>query len=56
MAIVRPAAPADPHRFGRRPVSDREAQFLASLPRRDDLRLFGVTFVAGFLFVSIVIG
>jgi hypothetical protein len=56
MAVARPAAAPDPRCFGRRPVSNREAEFLASFPRRDDLRLFAITFVAGFLFVSILIG
>ena len=56
MAIARPASALDSRRFGRRPVSNREAEFLASFPRRDDLRLFAITFAAGFLFVSILIG
>lgn len=56
MATARPAAAPDSRRFGRRPVVNREAEFLASFPRRDDLRLFVVTFAAGFLFVSILIG
>jgi hypothetical protein len=56
MATARPTAALDPRRFGRRRTIDGEAEFLASLRNGDDLRLFAVTFAAGFLFVSILIG
>ena len=55
MQLIRPAYAAHPSRFGRGParvhpaVADRSALL-------DDLRLFAATFLAGFLFVSILIG
>lgn len=51
----------DPRRFGRAPIPVADAPgFDVPLARvrtiGDDLRLFAITFVAGFLFVSILIG
>ena len=54
MQFVRPAIAADPRSFGRNPP-----RALAAAPtdtaRRlsDDLRLFAITFLAGFTFVSV---
>lgn len=56
MQLTRPAFALDPSLFGKGPVRD------ISMPRRGqsglsaDIRLFATTFVAGFLFVSILIG
>ena len=50
MQLARPAFALDPRRFGRRV---RGVQ--ASSPIGADLRLFATTFIAGFVFVSILI-
>ena len=56
MATIRPAAALDPRSFGRRARATAPAQpWLDSVPSSDDLRLFAVTFAAGFLFVSVLI-
>ncbi len=56
MQLNRPAFAPHPFRFGRGPVrrGARDVDARASLG--DDLKLFATTFVAGFLFVSILIG
>ena len=46
----------DPRRFGRAPIPCAEAQTLRAPTLGNDLRLFAITFAAGFLFVSILIG
>ena len=55
MQLARPAHAIDPRRFGRRPIA-----VAAALPAKptlnEDLKLFAITFAAGFLFVSILIG
>lgn len=55
MQLARPVYASDPRRFGRRAVA-----IAATMPAQpalsDDLKLFALTFVAGFLFVSILIG
>ena len=56
MASIPPAAATDPRVFGRRPIPRPEAQPVRSSALGDDLRLFGATFVAGFLFVTVLIG
>lgn len=50
MQLARPAFATDPRRFGRRV---RDAQVIS--PILADLRIFTITFLAGFLFVSILI-
>ena len=45
----------DPRSFGRRPVSRCDTLPVPTRGLDDDLRLFAVTFAAGFLFVSIVL-
>lgn len=56
MQFVRPAFATHPRRFGKRQA------FVLTLPSEpawaysDDLKLFAATFLAGFLFVSILIG
>ena len=56
MAAAHPTAPTDPRLFGRRGIVDCQAEPLPAGTLADDLRLFGVTFAAGFLFVAILIG
>lgn len=58
MQTIRPAFATDPRRFGRRAMA-----LIGELPRQAsgwsplaDVRLFATTFLAGFLFVSILIG
>jgi hypothetical protein len=55
MQPARPAFAAHPSSFGRGPV---RVGAQAAQPSRlwDDLKLFALTFSAGFLFVSILIG
>lgn len=48
-------APIDPLLFGRRSPGPSEAQAMPASNLDDDLRLFAVTFAAGFLFVSVLI-
>jgi len=55
MAVVRPAVALEPRRFGRRIAFRGEVPSQRSRTLNDDLRLFAITFVAGFLFVSVVI-
>ena len=50
MQLARPAFAPDPRRFGRRVRGVK-----ASSPAGTDLKLFATTFVAGFIFVSILI-
>jgi hypothetical protein len=50
MQLARPLFAPDPRRFGRR-VRDAEGRSAIGA----DIKLFAVTFVAGFLFVSILI-
>ena len=56
MQLVRPFIAANPRLFGRGPVRDVEASPVAEFSLSDDVKLFAMTFLAGFLFVSIVIG
>jgi len=55
MQLARPVYAPDPRQFGRRGMAIARA---APVERTatDDLRLFAMTFIAGFLFVSILIG
>ncbi|MFL6850845.1 MAG: hypothetical protein ACJ8EH_08325 [Sphingomicrobium sp.] len=55
MQLVRPPFASHPSRFGRGPV--RAMAVTAPNPAlSDDVKLFAGTFIAGFLFVSILIG
>ena len=56
MQLVRPSVAAPPRLFGRRQMRDPEASAVAHFSLSDDVKLFALTFVAGFLFVSILIG
>jgi hypothetical protein len=49
MQLARPAIALDPRRFGRRVRSLPASSAIA------DIRLFAMTFIAGFVFVSILI-
>lgn len=57
MQLFRPAFALNPRQFGRGParVLDAPAE-QTPLKFSDDLKLFAGTFLAGFLFVSILIG
>ena len=56
MQLVRPVIALNPRLFGRGPA--REVDASPERPSRlsDDLKLFAATFLAGVLFVSILIG
>jgi hypothetical protein len=54
MQLARAVIAADPRRFGRGRV--REAAAVAVRPAiSDDIKLFGTTFAAGFVFVSLLL-
>jgi hypothetical protein len=55
MAVVRPAVALDSRRFGRGPTVCGEAAPKRAIALGDDVRLFAITFAAGFLFVSVLI-
>ena len=55
MQQFRPVFASHPFRFGRAPARVPDAPAPAA-SLHDDLKLFAATFVAGFLFVSILIG
>jgi len=54
--LVRSFSKTDPRRFGRGPVRVHSAPAEPKFSLSSDLQLFAGTFVAGFLFVSILIG
>jgi hypothetical protein len=54
MQLARPAFAPDPRRFGRAPA--RAVAAMQAAPLSDDFKLFAMTFVGGFLFVSVLIG
>ena len=56
MPRFRPAFALHPLSFGRGPVRITDCEPAKSVPLAGDLKLFAATFVAGFLFVSILIG
>jgi hypothetical protein len=56
MLLSRPAIAADPLHFGKRSEAPTEpANGTVSNALASDLRLFALTFAAGFLFVSVLI-
>jgi len=55
MQLVRSGAPLATRRFGRGPRRAFDAPS-APIPVSADLKLFATTFLAGFIFVSILIG
>ncbi|MEO5612426.1 MAG: hypothetical protein ABIT68_06680 [Sphingomicrobium sp.] len=56
MAVVRPSYALDPRRFGRAVIACPDFAPTRTNSLGEDLRLFALTFAAGFLFVSILIG
>jgi hypothetical protein len=56
MQLARPAFALDPRLFGRGRRRDLGESAPAATSLSCDLKLFATTFVAGFLFVSILIG
>ena len=56
MQLVRPLVAAHPRLFGRGPVRAAEGPVDAGFSLSEDVKLFAMTFLAGFLFVSILIG
>ncbi len=55
MQLARPAFAPHPSLFGRGPVRDLSAPIVAAFSLSADLKLFASTFVAGFLFVSVLL-
>ena len=55
MHVVRPVFAAHPKSFGRAPVHEEDVALQPS-GILDDVKLFAMTFLAGFLFVSVLIG
>ena len=53
MRCARPVIAADPNQFGQR--RDLRAEARAALVSAEDIRLFLTTFVAGFVFVGVLI-
>ena len=56
MQLARPLLATDPKRFVKRPVRELSSPARTSATIGNDLKLFAATFVAGFLFVSVLIG
>lgn len=56
MQLVRPVFASHPFRFGRGPLRVVDEPGTIGPQLSEDLKLFAATFVAGFLFVSILIG
>jgi hypothetical protein len=54
MQLARPGIALDPKRFGRGQMRQQAATELPAAVS-DDLKLFGTTFVAGFVFVSLLL-
>jgi hypothetical protein len=55
MQLFRPAFAAHPRRFGRGPMRVAAMPAAPAWRLSDDLKLFAATFLAGFLFVSILL-
>ena len=56
MQLIRPTFALDPKYFGKGRVRELSAPQTVEPMLSADLKLFATTFVAGFLFVSILIG
>ena len=56
MQLARPAFALDPKAFGKGRLRELRVPAAAPSGLSADLKLFATTFVAGFLFVSILIG
>jgi hypothetical protein len=55
MQLARPVIAPDPRSFGRAGLRVARAAPIAPASLSDDFRLFATTFIAGFLFVSVLI-
>jgi hypothetical protein len=55
MQLVRPAIAQDPSQFGRRPLHEVASSAGSTRAVSSDLKLFVTAFLAGFVFVSILI-
>ena len=55
MQLARPAIAQHPFRFGRGPLRHVEPAAAAAPSIGGDLKLFATTFLAGFVFVSVLI-
>jgi hypothetical protein len=56
MQLARPAIAIDPRRFGRGQLRDLGSVEIQTSSISADLKLFATTFLAGFVFVSVLIG
>jgi hypothetical protein len=56
MQVFRPVFASHPMRFGRGPLRQLNEPAPAGKTVAGDIKLFAATFVAGFLFVAILIG
>ena len=56
MQVVRPVFASHPMRFGRGPIRQVHKPSAERASVGSDVRLFAATFLAGFLFVAILIG
>jgi hypothetical protein len=56
MQVTRRVLAADPRSFGRGPLRELEPAVAQAGVIHPDVKLFLTTFVAGFLFVSVLIG
>jgi len=56
MQLARPTIALDPRSFGKRRVRKAASAATAGSALADDVKLFAATFLAGFVFVSILIG
>jgi hypothetical protein len=56
MQLARPSFAMDPKRFGKGRVRDLTIPCKAASTLSADVKLFATTFLAGFVFVSILIG
>ena len=56
MQLARPVCALHPSRFGRGPLRDLARPQVREWTISHDVKLFATTFIAGFVFVSILIG
>ena len=56
MQLARPASAVHPRHCGRGPRKELVSEPPARSALSDDIKLFATTFLAGFIFVSILIG
>jgi hypothetical protein len=55
MQLARSASAVHPRRFGRGPRKQLDAAARTASPISDDIKLFAMTFAAGFIFVSVLL-